>query len=148
MTIYGQTLGVFNRENNERIRNGEKTNVVLWLVFRHELRHYDIIMTYPIEMGLHCKHYFTITKVPVPFWTLLFKFFVLLLKYVSFNLRHRTFKKSQKYLYRSKNMKKIFLQLRCSNVLLHWKYILLLCEEKFNLINLPGGKALATDHRG
>ena len=29
MTIYGQTLGVFNRENNERIRNGEKTNVVL-----------------------------------------------------------------------------------------------------------------------
>ena len=27
MTIYGQTLGVFKRENNECIRNGEKTNL-------------------------------------------------------------------------------------------------------------------------
>ena len=26
MTIYGQTLGVFKRENNEYVRNGEKTN--------------------------------------------------------------------------------------------------------------------------
>ena len=27
MTIYGQTLGVFKHENNECIRNGEKTNL-------------------------------------------------------------------------------------------------------------------------
>ena len=27
MTIYGQTLGVFKRENNECIRNGEKTKL-------------------------------------------------------------------------------------------------------------------------
>ena len=27
MTIYGQTLGVFKRENNECIRKGEKTNL-------------------------------------------------------------------------------------------------------------------------
>ena len=27
MTVYGQTLGVFKRENNECIRNGEKTNL-------------------------------------------------------------------------------------------------------------------------
>ena len=31
MTIYGQTLGVFKRDNNERIRNGKKTN-------RHEMK--------------------------------------------------------------------------------------------------------------
>ena len=36
MTWYGQTLGVFKRENNESIRNGEKTKlhkikiVVFW----------------------------------------------------------------------------------------------------------------------
>ena len=36
MTIYGQTLGVFKRENNECSRNGEKTKlhkikiVVFW----------------------------------------------------------------------------------------------------------------------
>ena len=54
MTIYGQTLGVFKRENDECIRNGEKRYlhkieivgyVVLWRVFRHELRDYDVIMT-------------------------------------------------------------------------------------------------------
>ena len=27
MAIYGQSLGVFKRENNECIRNGEKTNL-------------------------------------------------------------------------------------------------------------------------
>ena len=61
MTIYGQTLGVFKRKNNECIRNREKTNlhkikklcsffdfayVMLWHVLRHELRHYDVIVTY------------------------------------------------------------------------------------------------------
>ena len=49
MTIYGQNLGGFKRENNECIRNGEKIKlykikivvffylacVVLWRVFRH-----------------------------------------------------------------------------------------------------------------
>ena len=57
MTIYGQTLGVFKRENRECICNGEKTAalnqncsflnlayVVLWCVFRHKLRHYDVKM--------------------------------------------------------------------------------------------------------
>ena len=40
MTIYGQTLRVFKRENNEYIRNGEKTKlhkikiVVFWLYKR------------------------------------------------------------------------------------------------------------------
>ena len=63
-------------------------------------------------------------------------------------LRHHTFKKSQKYLYNGKNLKKNFLQLRCSNVLLHLKYKLLLCEPKVKFKNLPGAKALATDHRG
>ena len=37
MTIYGQTLGVFKRENNEYIRNGKKTNlhkikIVIYLI--------------------------------------------------------------------------------------------------------------------
>ena len=38
------------------------------------------------------------------------------------HLRHHTFQKSQKYLYSGKNTKKNLLQLRCSNVLLHFKY--------------------------
>ena len=48
-------------------------------------------------------------------------------------LRHHTFKKSQKYLYRSENIEKIFRQLRCSDVLLHLRCKLLLCEPKLNL---------------
>ena len=57
MTIYGQTLGVFKHENDKRSRNGEKTKLNkikivgftfrmcgLWCVFRHELRHFDVIM--------------------------------------------------------------------------------------------------------
>ena len=35
---------------------------------------------YPIDSGFHCKYCSSMTKVPVPFWTLLFKIFVLLLK--------------------------------------------------------------------
>ena len=62
MTIYGQNLGGFKRENNECIRNGEKIKLykikivvfLIWHVwyydayfvtFRHVLRHYDVIMT-------------------------------------------------------------------------------------------------------
>ena len=59
MTIHGQTLGVFKRENNKKSCNGEKTKlhkieivvflklayVVLWRVFHHELRHYDVKLT-------------------------------------------------------------------------------------------------------
>ena len=63
------------------------------------------------------------------------------------HLRHHTFKKSQKYLYSGKNIKKNFLQLRCSNVLLLLKYEVLFCELKIQFNNLAGGKALATDHR-
>ena len=58
-----------------------------------------------------------------------------------------TFKKSQKYLYNCKNLKKPFLLLKCFNVLLHLEYTLLLCKPKIEFKNLPGAKALATDHR-
>ena len=44
-------------------------------------------------------------------------------------------------------MKIIFLLLPCSNVLLHLKYRVLLCEPEIKFKNLRGGKALATDHR-
>ena len=60
--------------------------------------------------------------------------------------RH-TFKKSQKYLYNCKNLWKTFLQLRCSNVLLHLKYKLPLCKPEIEFKNQTGAKALATDHR-
>ena len=43
-------------------------------------------------------------------------------------------------------MEKNFLQLRCSNALLHLKYKVLLCEPKIEFNKLAGGKALATDH--
>ena len=57
MNMYGQTLRVFKRENDECIRNREKTNlhtikivvffyfahVVVWRVFRHKLCHCEII---------------------------------------------------------------------------------------------------------
>ena len=44
--------------------------------------------------------------------------------------------------------KKNFLQLSCSDVLLHLKYKVLLCEPKIEFNNLAGGKALASDHHG
>ena len=83
----------------------------LWLpvTLRHFIR---------LRWGFHCKYCFSMRKVPVPFWTLLFQIF----RVVSKNrchLRHHTFEKSQKYFYRSKNIKKIFLKLRCSDILLH-----------------------------
>ena len=64
------------------------------------------------------------------------------------HLRHRTSQKTQKYLYNGKNIKKNFLQLRCSNVVLHLKYKVLSCELKIKFKEVAGGKALATDHRG
>ena len=64
------------------------------------------------------------------------------------HLWRHTFKKSQKYLYNSKNLKKTFLQLRCSNVLLYLKYKQPLCKPEIEFKNLMGAKALATDHRG
>ena len=79
----------------------------------------------------------------VSFLTLLFKYLVLLLKNRC-HLRHHTFQKSQKY--KKKIIKKSFLQLRCSNALLHLKYKVLLCEPKIEFNKLAGGKALATDH--
>ena len=63
------------------------------------------------------------------------------------HLWRHTFKKSQKYLYNCKNLKKTFLQLRCSNVLLHLKYKLPFCKPEIEFKNLMGAKALATDHR-
>ena len=44
-------------------------------------------------------------------------------------------------------MKKTFLQLRCSNVLLHLKYKLPLCKPEIEFKNQTGARALATDHR-
>ena len=64
------------------------------------------------------------------------------------HLRHHTSQKTQKYLYNGKNIKKKFLQLRCSNVVLHLKYKVLSCELKIKFKKVAGGKALATDHRG
>ena len=64
-----------------------------------------------------------------------------------YHLRHHTFQKSQKYLYGGKNIEENFIQLRCSNVLLHLKYKIFLCQPKIEFIRLAGGKALATDHR-
>ena len=61
------------------------------------------------------------------------------------HLSRRSFKKSQKYLYNGKNLKKNFLQLRFSNVLLHLEYKLLLCEPKIEFKKLPGEEALATE---
>ena len=46
-----------------------------------------------------------------------------------------------------KNLKKTFLHLRCSNVLLHLKYKLPLCKPEIEFKNLMGAKAPATDHR-
>ena len=63
------------------------------------------------------------------------------------HLRHRTSQKTQKYLYNGKNIKKNFLQLRCSNVVLHLNYKVLSCELKIKFKKVAGGKALATDHR-
>ena len=57
------------------------------------------------------------------------------------------FPEKSNYLYSGKNIKKNFLQLRCSNVLLLLKYEVLFCELKIQFNNLAGGKALATDHR-
>ena len=57
------------------------------------------------------------------------------------------FQEKPKYLYNCKNLKKTFLQLICSNVFLHLKYILPLCKPEIEFKNLMGAKALATDHR-
>ena len=62
------------------------------------------------------------------------------------HLHQHIFQKSQKYLYTGKNIKKNFLQLRFSNVLLHLKYKVLLCDPNIVFNNLAGRKALATNH--
>ena len=63
------------------------------------------------------------------------------------HLRHHTSQKTQKYLYSGTNIKKNFLQLKCSNVLLYLKYKVPFCELKIKFKKVAGGKALATDHR-
>lgn len=57
------------------------------------------------------------------------------------------FQEKSIYLYNCKNLKKTFLQLRCSNVLLHLRYKLPLCKPEIEFKNQTGAKALATDHR-
>ena len=43
------------------------------------------------------------------------------------------FQEKSKSLHNGKNLKKNFLQLNCSNVLLHLEYKLLLCEPKIEI---------------
>ena len=54
MTIYGQTLGGFKRENNECIRNGEKTKL-------HQIK--NIGVNYVITLSREVKNTFTIAKI-------------------------------------------------------------------------------------
>ena len=63
------------------------------------------------------------------------------------HLCRHTSQKTQKYFYNGKNIKKNFLQLRCSDVVLHLKYEVLFCELKIKCKKVVGGKALATNHR-
>ena len=58
-----------------------------------------------------------------------------------------TLSKKSKIPLQWQKLKKNFLKLRCSNVLLHLKYKVFVCEQKIKFKNLPGAKALATDHR-
>ena len=53
MTTYGQTLGVFKRENNERGRHGEKTKlhkikIVVFLSLRCVVSGTDFVTNYVI----------------------------------------------------------------------------------------------------
>lgn len=56
---------------------------------------------YPIEMGFHCKYCFSVTKMPCTVLNTAFEIFSVVTKNRC-QLRHHTFKKSQKYIYNGK----------------------------------------------
>ena len=90
---------------------------------------------YPIEMGFSLYIFFLCSKNVCNVLNTALQVFNVVTK----NRRHlwrHTFKKHQKYLYNGKNWKKIFLQLRCFNVLLHLKYKILLREPKVEFTKL------------
>ena len=86
------------------------------------------------------------TTIPVQFLNAAFEVFSVVTKNRC-HLRHHISQKTQKYLYSGKTINKNFLQLRCSNLLLHLKYKVLFCMLKIKFKKVAGGKALATDHR-
>ena len=99
-----------------------------------------------MSWGFHCKYCFFCDRNACTVLNTAFLIFSVVTKNRC-HFRHRSFQKSQKYLHSGKNTKKNLLQLRCSNVLLHLKYKVLLCEPKIEFHNFAGGKALATHHR-
>ena len=102
---------------------------------------------YPIEVGFSLLILFLCDKNSCTVLNTAFEIFSVVTK-SRCHLRHHTSQKTQKYLYNGKNIKKNFLQLRCSHYWLHLKYKVLLCEPKIKFKKVAGGKALATDHRG
>ena len=96
--------------------------------------------------GFHCKYCFSVTKMPVPFWTLLFKYWTLLLKIGPFCII--ILSRKVKNTFSVAKIYKEILQLRRSNVSLHLKYKVFFCDPNIEFIILAGGKALASDHRG
>ena len=87
---------------------------------------------YPIEMGFSLWMLLFYDKNACTILNAAFQTFSVVTKNRC-HLRHHTFKKSQKYLYSGKNIKKNFLQLISSNVLLHWNFKFLFCKPKLNL---------------
>ena len=101
---------------------------------------------YPIEMGFSLLILFLCDKNSCTVLKIAFEIFSVVTKNRC-HLRHHTSQKTQKYLYNGTNIKKNFLQLRCSNVLLHLKYKVPFCELNIKFKKVAGGKPLATDHR-
>ena len=90
---------------------------------------------YPIEMGFSLYIFFLCSKNVCNVLNTALQVFNGVTKNRRPLWRH-TFKKHQKYLYNGKNLKKIFLWLRCFNVLLYLEYKVLLCEPKIEFTKL------------
>ena len=90
---------------------------------------------YPIEMGFSLYIFFLCSKNVCNVLNTALQVFNVVTK----NRRHlwrHTFKKRQNTFTMVKILKKIFLQLRCFNVLLHLEYKILLCEPKIEFTKL------------
>ena len=97
--------------------------LLLAVTLRHFIR---------LRWGFHYTYSFCVAKMSVMFWTLLCKFLILLLKIgVTYNVTLS--RKVKNTFYNGKNLKKIFLQLRCFNVLLHMEYKYCSVSQKLNL---------------
>ena len=90
---------------------------------------------YPIEVGFSLYIFFLCSKNLCNVLNTALQVFNVVTKNRR-HLRRHTFKKRQKYLYNGKNLTKIFLQLRCFNVLLLLEYKILLCEPKIEFTKL------------